>query len=196
MLSVPQAYVVLGLDPTVDREIVHTTYRKLALQHHPDRNPGDSASLERFKQLTAAYRVLQRKFHTESLAPGQMQGECDSCGNYALLRVALDGSQCCVDCLSRVSHRRMLPAPPIVIASCAATVVLLILAAACLLLGGANANSATFYYALGLGLGVSALASLAITCVTVIYTAEPQSSRRPHSRPLARVRKRRPRPHT
>ena len=37
---------------------IKSAYRKLALQHHPDRNPGDHASDERFKECGEAYSVL------------------------------------------------------------------------------------------------------------------------------------------
>ena len=37
---------------------VRSTYRKLAIQFHPDKNPGDTAAEERFKELTQAYEVL------------------------------------------------------------------------------------------------------------------------------------------
>ena len=36
---------------------VKKAYRKLALQHHPDKNQGNAAAAERFKEVTAAYEV-------------------------------------------------------------------------------------------------------------------------------------------
>ena len=51
-------YLVLGLDRGATQDEVKKAYKKLALQHHPDHNPGDAASVERFKQVSEAYRVL------------------------------------------------------------------------------------------------------------------------------------------
>jgi molecular chaperone DnaJ len=51
-------YEVLGVGKTVGAAELKSAYRKLAIKHHPDRNPGDAASEERFKEATEAYEVL------------------------------------------------------------------------------------------------------------------------------------------
>src|SRR5262245_7955735 len=51
-------YGALELGRDASAEDVKKAYRKLALQHHPDRNPGDKAAEERFKAITEAYEVL------------------------------------------------------------------------------------------------------------------------------------------
>ena len=52
-------YDVLGVSRGASDQEIKSAYRKLALQHHPDRNPGDKeASEERFKEITEAYGVL------------------------------------------------------------------------------------------------------------------------------------------
>lgn len=52
-------YEVLGVDRSATTEQIKKAYRKLALQHHPDRNPGDAAAEEKFKEATEAYEVLR-----------------------------------------------------------------------------------------------------------------------------------------
>ncbi|HSJ06674.1 MAG TPA: molecular chaperone DnaJ [Longimicrobiales bacterium] len=52
-------YEVLGVDRSADQDAIKRAYRKLALQHHPDRNNGSAAAEERFKELTEAYEVLR-----------------------------------------------------------------------------------------------------------------------------------------
>jgi molecular chaperone DnaJ len=51
-------YEVLGVDRHADSEEVKKAYRKLALKFHPDRNPNDKASEEKFKELGEAYEAL------------------------------------------------------------------------------------------------------------------------------------------
>lgn len=51
-------YEVLGIDKSADKDAIKKAYRKLAMQYHPDRNPGDAAAAEKFKEATEAYEVL------------------------------------------------------------------------------------------------------------------------------------------
>ncbi|PLX23570.1 MAG: molecular chaperone DnaJ [Ignavibacteria bacterium] len=51
-------YEILGLDKSADDAAIKSAYRKLAMQYHPDRNPGDSAAEENFKEAAEAYEVL------------------------------------------------------------------------------------------------------------------------------------------
>ncbi len=51
-------YEVLGVQKDAQKDDIKRAYRKLAIQYHPDKNPGDKASEERFKEATEAYEVL------------------------------------------------------------------------------------------------------------------------------------------
>ncbi len=51
-------YAVLGVQPDADDQTIKTAYRKLARQFHPDVNPGDKQSEERFKEISEAYEAL------------------------------------------------------------------------------------------------------------------------------------------
>jgi molecular chaperone DnaJ len=51
-------YEVLGVPRNASEQEVKSAYRKLALKHHPDRNPGDRQAEERFKEAAEAYGVL------------------------------------------------------------------------------------------------------------------------------------------
>jgi molecular chaperone DnaJ len=51
-------YEVLGVTRTSTEVEIKSAYRKLALMHHPDRNPGDKAAEEKFKEAAEAYAVL------------------------------------------------------------------------------------------------------------------------------------------
>lgn len=52
-------YDVLGVPNDADEATIKTAFRKLALKFHPDRNPGDEAAEERFKEVSEAYAVLR-----------------------------------------------------------------------------------------------------------------------------------------
>jgi molecular chaperone DnaJ len=51
-------YEVLGLAKNASQEEIKRAYRKQALQHHPDKNPGDKSAEEKFKEIGEAYEVL------------------------------------------------------------------------------------------------------------------------------------------
>ncbi|MBN1688804.1 MAG: molecular chaperone DnaJ [Candidatus Omnitrophica bacterium] len=51
-------YEVLGVSRTVNGDEIKKIYRKVALQYHPDRNPGNKEAEEKFKEAAEAYAVL------------------------------------------------------------------------------------------------------------------------------------------
>src|SRR5688500_125182 len=52
-------YTVLDVARTASDDEIKKSYRKLAMQYHPDRNNGTAESEEKFKQITEAYDVLR-----------------------------------------------------------------------------------------------------------------------------------------
>ena len=52
-------YEVLGVARTCTEAELKAAFRKLAMQHHPDRNPGDTECEHRFKEINEAYEVLK-----------------------------------------------------------------------------------------------------------------------------------------
>src|SRR5256714_5968530 len=58
MPAVQDPYKVLGVDKKASDDEIKKAYRKLARQYHPDRNPGDEAAEERFKEIQQAYSIL------------------------------------------------------------------------------------------------------------------------------------------
>jgi len=51
-------YEILGVNRDADADEIKKAYRKLAVKYHPDKNPGDHAAEERFKELGEAYEAL------------------------------------------------------------------------------------------------------------------------------------------
>lgn len=71
-------YEVLGVARECDAEDLKKAYRKLALQFHPDRNPGSKEAEEKFKEISEAYEILSEpdkraqydRFGHRAFAPG------------------------------------------------------------------------------------------------------------------------------
>jgi molecular chaperone DnaJ len=71
-------YEVLCVVRTVSEEELKKSYRKLAMKHHPDRNPGDKAAEEAFKEISEAYEILsdaeKRKIYDQYGHEGLQRG--------------------------------------------------------------------------------------------------------------------------
>ena len=51
-------YEILGVSKTASADEIKSAYRKLAMQHHPDRNQGSKQAEEKFKEVSAAFEIL------------------------------------------------------------------------------------------------------------------------------------------
>jgi curved DNA-binding protein len=74
-------YEILGVARNADAETIRKTYRKLARQHHPDVNPGDSASEERFKEISHAYAILsdpEKRSQYDEFGEAALEGGFDA----------------------------------------------------------------------------------------------------------------------
>jgi len=84
-------YELLGVSRKASAKDIRTAFRKLARKYHPDLNPGDKASEEKFKQLQEAYDVLsdtkkrqmydQYGFYSDSVPPSGYSGGPDGAGS-------------------------------------------------------------------------------------------------------------------
>jgi molecular chaperone DnaJ len=57
-VGVRDPYDILGVDRSATQDEIKSAYRRLASQHHPDKNPGDDGAHQRFSQINAAYQIL------------------------------------------------------------------------------------------------------------------------------------------
>ena len=62
-------YEVLGVARTASGAEIAQAYRKLALKFHPDKNPGDKAAEQQFKEAAEAYAVLSDPDKREAAGP-------------------------------------------------------------------------------------------------------------------------------
>ena len=54
-------YEVLGIQKGASDDEIKKAFRKLAVKYHPDKNPGDKAAEEKFKEINETYIVLSDK---------------------------------------------------------------------------------------------------------------------------------------
>ncbi|HEY0271877.1 MAG TPA: J domain-containing protein [Chitinophaga sp.] len=57
-MNVKDYYKILGVEKSASEDEIKKAYRKLAKKYHPDKNPGDKAAEEKFKEANEAYEVL------------------------------------------------------------------------------------------------------------------------------------------
>lgn len=57
-MEVKDYYQILGVPRSADEKEIKKAFRKLAQQYHPDKNPGDAAAEQKFKEINEAYTVL------------------------------------------------------------------------------------------------------------------------------------------
>ena len=57
-------YKILGVSEQATQEEIKRAYRQLSLKSHPDKNPGDQQSSERFREIDEAYKILETYCHS------------------------------------------------------------------------------------------------------------------------------------
>jgi len=89
-VAITNYYELLGVGRDADENDLKRAYRQLAMQCHPDKNPGDKAAEERFKQISEAYAVLsdpEKRAHYDRFgtAPGAAGGGGFGTGGFGTL---------------------------------------------------------------------------------------------------------------
>lgn len=79
-------YKVLGVSPDASKEEIKKAYRKLVMQYHPDRNPGDEEAAQKMREINAAYEALTKPQSAQNSNPyggaGSYSGGSYTGGSY------------------------------------------------------------------------------------------------------------------
>ncbi|MBN2711858.1 MAG: molecular chaperone DnaJ [Planctomycetes bacterium] len=78
-------YEVLGVSKDASQDDIKKAYRKLAMKYHPDRNPGDKAAEEKFKEAAEAYEVLrddEKRARYDRFGPEGVSGSGQQFSNF------------------------------------------------------------------------------------------------------------------
>src|SRR5579872_316015 len=79
-------YEILGVSKSAEADELKRAYRKLAMQHHPDRNPDDKSAEQKFKELNEAYDVLkddQKRAAYDRFGHAAFEGNARGPGDFA-----------------------------------------------------------------------------------------------------------------
>jgi molecular chaperone DnaJ len=82
--GVRDPYDILGVDRSATQDELKAAFRRLASQHHPDKNPGDEGAHHRFKEINAAYQILsdpQKRAAYDRFGEAAMGGPSAQPGN-------------------------------------------------------------------------------------------------------------------
>ena len=91
-------YEVLEVPKNASAEDIKKAYRKKAIQYHPDKNPGDKAAEEKFKEAAEAYEVLsdpQKRQRYDQFGFAGMAEQADSAAEACRWRISSCGSATC-----------------------------------------------------------------------------------------------------
>jgi DnaJ-class molecular chaperone len=58
-MNINDCYRILGVAPGASEDEIRVAYRKLAVVYHPDKNPGNPAAEQKFREIAEAYAMIR-----------------------------------------------------------------------------------------------------------------------------------------